>query len=385
MGSSVSRGRLDRDACPKLLPRRTAGLYLFLLFTVLGLLSFSYKHLDNLARVRPGWGLVVFLEEMTGAYSALLLMPLILWFARRFDFRRSDWLRVALAHVAAAAVFSAAHTSLMAVSRKLLFPAFGLGPYDYGIMGFRYPMEFSKDLIIFAVIVGFIHFLDRVRAAQAQQLAVTEFEARLAEARLENLRLQLQPHFLFNTLNTISSVMYEDVRAADDMVTKLSELLRLTLRASASHEIPLAEELRLTQLYLDLMCRRYEDKLRVTYEVDSALRELLVPQLVLQPLVENSLRHGVNGGNAGISISIGARRENGSLILQIADTGVGLGAQTGMEIFAKGFGLANVRDRLAQLYGSRQDFSVENAASGGVLVTLRIPCHAPAANVEAGA
>lgn len=347
---------------------------LFLLFTAIGLLLSSYKYLDDLARAHQGTGFIVFLEEMTGAYSAFVLLPFVLRFARRFDFNNFGWFRIVVAHILAAALFSAAHTSLMAISRRLLFPALGLGDYDYGIMGFRYPMEFSKDLVIFAIIVGFIYFFDRLRDSQAQQLAAADFETKLAEARLENLRLQLQPHFLFNTLNTISAVMYEDVSAADAMIAKLSDLLRLTLSASASHEITLAEELKLTQLYLDLMCGRFEDKLRVTYEVDSDLSDSLVPQLVLQPLVENSLRHGM-GGRAAIAISIGARRDNGSLILQVADTGLGLGAHQPADLFAKGLGLANIRDRLTQLYGSQQGMHVEQGAAGGVQVVLKIPHH----------
>jgi len=123
-------------------------------------------------------------------------------------------------------------------------------------------MEFSNDLIGFTVIVGAYSFYQRLRIAQAQQLASAELQTKLVQAQLENLRLQLQPHFLFNTLNTISSVMYEDVRAADAMITQLSDLLRLTLRASRAHEIPLAEELEITRLYLDLMQKRFENKLR---------------------------------------------------------------------------------------------------------------------------
>jgi len=382
MRNALSSAAPGPTAYPAPLPRRTAWFYLFLLFTVLGLLSSSYKYLDDLARERQGMGLAVFLEEMTGAYSALALLPFIRWFARRYDLARRTWPKNILAHVVGAAVFSAGHTSLMALSRKLLFPVFSLGSYDYGIMTFRYPMEFSKDVIIFAVIVGFLHFLDRLKTSQAQQLAAADFEARLAEARLENLRLQLQPHFLFNTLNTISAVMYENVQAADTMLTKLGDLLRLTLQASASHEILLDEELKLTRLYLDLMCSRYEDKLQVSYEVDSAVRDSLVPQLVLQPLVENSLRHGMKGGNAGMSITVSARRENGSLVLQVADTGVGFGNGDPSGIFAKGLGLANVRDRLAQLYGSQQAFSLEGRAAGGALVTLRIPYHSPVSQTQ---
>jgi LytS/YehU family sensor histidine kinase len=192
---------------------------------------------------------------------------------------------------------------------------------------------------------------------------------------LENLRLQLQPHFLFNTLNTISSVMYEDVPAADAMLTQLSDLLRLTLRTANSHESPLAQELEITRLYLEIMQKRFESNLRVTYSVESALENSLVPQLILQPLVENSLRHGLKDGGAGIDISIAARRENGSLILAVSDTGVGLGAQSTETVMNRGVGLANIRGRLEQLYGADQEFAIANRPAGGTEVVLRVPFH----------
>src|SRR5438445_4632432 len=305
-------------------PRFSWGLF-FLLFTALGFLSFSYRYLDDLARGHVGTFPRRLLEEATGVYSVLLLLPLILRFARVYLFEKKGWLVLVSKHLAGAVAFSAAHTTIMAFSRHFLFPLVGQGPYDYGIMFFRYPMELSSDLISYTVFVTVFYYLERLLIAQAQQLPAAELRTELAQAQLENLRLQLQPHFLFNTLNTISSVMYEDIRAADAMITQLGDLLRLTLQASRTHEIPLAEELEITRLYLDLMQKRFENKLRVTYAVDSSLNESLVPQLILHPLLENSLRHGKKSGTGAMELSIGAHRENGSLILQVSDTGCGLG------------------------------------------------------------
>lgn len=263
----------------------------------------------------------------------------------------------------------------MALSRHYVFPLLGQGPYDYGIMFYRYPMELSNDLISYTVFVVVYYYFERLRIAQAQQLAAAELRTELAQAQLENLRLQLQPHFLFNTLNTISSVMYEDVRAADAMITQLSDLLRLTLQASRTHEIPLAEELQITRLYLDLMQKRFENKLRVSYAIDASLNETLVPQLILQPLLENSLRHGMKSGNAAMELSIAAHRENGNLILQVCDTGCGLSENDPAQLFSRGLGLSNIRDRLTHLYGESQKLSIANRSSGGAEVTLRVPLH----------
>ena len=348
---------------------------LLLVYTAIFVLIFSYHYLDDLSRQRPGTFAVRFLEEFTGVFTVFLLLPLVLRVADFYLFKVKGWARQVAFHLVAAVGFSFLHTSLMALSRWIIAPLVGLGRYDYGIMGFRYPMELSNDLIGYTVIVLVYYFFKRLRIAQAQQLAAAELQAKLAQAQLENLRLQLQPHFLFNTLNTISSVMYEDVPAADAMITQLGELLRLTLRTANSHEIPLVQELEITRLYLQIMQKRFESNLRVTYSVDAALENSLVPQLILQPLVENSLRHGLKDGGAGIDISIGAERLNGSLILKVADTGAGLGTQGAEAAMNRGVGLANIRSRLEQLYGADQEFAIANRPAGGAEVTLRVPFH----------
>jgi two-component system LytT family sensor kinase len=373
MGSEATN---ELNVRPKRLPLALTWTILFLLYSGIAVLMTGYRYLDDLTRQLSGTFPMRALEEGTGVYSVFLLLPFVFLFARKYLFERKGWLRLSLLHLAGAVLFSAAHTTMMALSRQFLAPLIGLGEYDYGIMKYRYPMEFSNDLVGFTVIVGLYSFYQRLRIAQAQQLAAAELQTQLVQAQLENLRLQLQPHFLFNTLNTISSVMYEDLRAADAMITQLSDMLRLTLRASRAHEIPLAEELEITRLYLDLMQKRFENKLRVTYSIDPALNTSLVPQLILQPLLENSLRHGMKSGSTAMDLSIAARRENGSLILQVSDTGCGLGEIDPSMVFGRGLGLSNIRDRLLHLYGDRQQFSISNRPSGGAEVMLRVPLHA---------
>lgn len=352
------------------------------LYTAIFLLLFSYRYLDDLSRERPGTFGIRFLEESTGVYTVLLLLPLVLRVAKYCLYQVKGLARQLGIHVLTAIAYSAGHTTLMAVTRWLIAPLVGLGPYNYGIMRYRYPMEMSNDFIGYTTIVLVYYFYLKLRATQKQELAAAKLQTKLAEAQLENLRLQLQPHFLFNTLNTISSVMYEDVQAADAMVTQLSDLLRLTLRTANSHEIRLSEELQITRLYLKIMQKRFEDKLRVTYAIDAGLENSLVPQLILQPLVENSLRHGLKESSAGIDISIGVKRENGSLILQVMDTGAGLGALDSEAVLNRGLGLANIRGRLEQLYGAGQKFSIANRQCGGAEVTMRFPLHLADSSAE---
>jgi two-component system, LytTR family, sensor kinase len=358
---------------PPRLPRALTWSVVLAAYTAIAILLIGYRYLDDLSRERSGTFGMRVLEEGTGVYTVFFLLPLILRVADAYLFPRKSWAHMIVYHLAAAVVFSAAHTTLMLVTRQIIAPLVGLGTYDYGIMLYRYPMEFSNDLVGFTSIVGLYYFFQRFRLAQAQQLAAAELQTKLAQAQLENLRLQLQPHFLFNTLNTISSLMYEDVRAADAMLTQLSELLRLTLRVSRTHEIPLAEELQITSVYLEVMQKRFENKIRVTYAIAPELNDSLVPQLILQPLLENSLRHGMKPGDAGMDISIAANRDNGSLVLKVTDTGVGLGGVDSTSVFGRGVGLSNIRDRLAQLYGAAQEFHIDNRSAGGAEVTVRVP------------
>jgi two-component system LytT family sensor kinase len=360
---------------PPPLPLAKTWSILFLIYTGIAVLLTGYRYLDDLSRNRPGTLAIRSLEEITGVYTAFLLLPLVFWAADSYLFRakRLNWILIGFWHIVAGVAFSLAHTSLMAITRQIISPLVGLGRYDYGIMFYRYPMELSNDLVGFTSVVCLYYYFRKFRLAQAQQLAAAQLKTKLAEAQLENLRLQLQPHFLFNTLNTISSVMYEDVKAADQMVTQLSDLLRLTLRASRTHEIPLGDELQITRLYLDLMQKRYEEKLRVRYAIDAALNDAFVPQLILQPLLENSLRHGMKASGEVIEISIDAQRDEFGLVLTVSDTGTGFGSSDPNSALGRGLGLANIRDRLAQLYGGGQAFSIANRAGGGAEITLRLP------------
>ncbi len=360
---------------PPRLSRVRVWTVLFLIYTAILVVEFEYRYLDDLSRQHAGTFGRRLLEEATGVYSVFFLLPFVVLFARYYLFECQGWARRIALHLSGAVLFSFLHTTMMALSRRVLAPALGLGEYDYGIMTYRYAMEFSKDLLSYTIIVLAYYAFERYRITEAEKLATAELQTKLAQAQLENLRLQVQPHFLFNTLNTISSVMYEDVRAADAMITQLSDLLRLTLRASRAQEIPLEEELQIARLYLDLMQKRFENKLRISYSIDPALKNSLVPQLILQPLLENSLRHGMAAGGTAMEISITAQRENGSVILQVLDTGCGLGSREPAEMFGRGLGLSNIRDRLAHLYGNSQQFSITNRTGGGAQVTLRVPLH----------
>lgn len=343
------------------MPRRVrSGLTIFGFFTAIGLLLFAYRYLDYAARNRPIPVLVPLIEELTGAWMAALPFPLLVRFARRYSNLRRTW----PLHVVVMTLFSMVHTSLMWLTRTLLFPVFGLGPYDYGIMSLRFPMEFFNDVIVYWVVVSILYLFDhRVRSAQ--------LEGKLATARLQNLRLQLQPHFLFNALNTISSVMYEDPRKADGMISRLSDLLRSTLQDSGAQEVPLENEIHTLELYLDIMRKRFEDKLSVDIRIAPEVERALVPQLLLQPLVENSIRHGMDPRSHAVNVTVTAVRQGDSTRLQVRDSGRGLNGGP----LKKGTGLSNTAERLRELYGTRHRLEFQNCDDGGLLVTIAVPFH----------
>ena len=351
---------------------RVSWLLTFLGFTTFGILNFQYRYLDNLARgVHHTFAIRLF-EEMTGAYVGLVLFPFVIWAIRRARIRRDNWWIMVPLNFLVMCAFSIADTTGMSVVRRALAPLFGLGQYDYGIMLYRYPMELAQHVLLFWFAVGAIYTFDSYREARDRQVASADLEARLAEAQLQNLQLQLQPHFLFNALNTISSVMYDDVRRADTMLAQLSDLLRRTLQTGHSQEIPLEDELALVKSYIAIMEERFGDDLQVEFVVDPHVVHALVPQLILQPLVENAMRHARNPLIPPLVLCIAATQENSELLLRVQDNGPGMAVDVS-DHMVKGIGLSNTEQRLRSLYGTRQQMLLANA--NGLRVTIRLPLH----------
>jgi two-component system LytT family sensor kinase len=348
--------------------------------TLLGLLSFAYYWLDDVVRGNPGSMLPTLVEELTGYWGAVFLVPLGIRRVRRHPPALTPRI---LIHAGVLLALSAASTTWNWGARSLLFPALGLGRYDYGRMPLRYLMELPKGAILYVVIVAFVVLLDRYRAAREGELRVAQLEAGLARAQLQNLSAQLQPHFLFNALNAVSSVMYEDVERADRMVASLSELLRASLRASRDQQIALAEELEVLERYLELMRARFGERLRVEVDVDDGVRGARVPAMLLQPIVENALRHGAPPPPQPARVVVRARRMEGRLTIEVCDNGPGL---RGAAPVGEGVGLTNTADRLRALYGAAQSLEFEDAPSGGLVVRMTMPFResaAPAREEEA--
>lgn len=242
--------------------------------------------------------------------------------------------------------------------------------------------KFHIGVVTYWVLVLLHHTLDYYRRYRQKELRVSRMEAQLAQAQLQALRMQLHPHFLFNTLNAISALMHRDVEAADTMLARLSDFLRLTLETGGEPEVQLKHEIEFLRRYLEIEQTRFPDRLQVRIDVDPEALEAWVPNLILQPLVENAIRHGVAPSRSAGRIEIAAHRSNGTLMLEVRDDGPGL---TGGAPAREGVGLSNTRARLLQMYGPTSRMELANVgAGGGTNVRLTIPYRPAPVGAEAG-
>jgi two-component system, LytTR family, sensor kinase len=224
------------------------------------------------------------------------------------------------------------------------------------------------NLWMYWVIVGIFYGLDYYFGARDARVRAAQLEGQLAKAELEVLRSQLQPHFLFNTLNLVSSLIHTDAASADDMIGDLGSLLRMSLESQAAHEVPLAEEMKAVELYLNIQRLRFQDTLTVEVQIDPKTLEARVPHLILQPLVENAFRHGISKRVGPGLLRIESENGNGMLKVRICDNGPGAKEQ----IADSGIGLSNTRARLERLYGGRAALKVDHSPAG-FSVELQFP------------
>jgi two-component system LytT family sensor kinase len=303
--------------------------------------------------------------ELSSSVVVGVLAVAIYHFERRWPLSGAHWLRRLPLHIPAAIAFSLVHTLGMVGIRRLVYAAAG-SRYDFGdpLLGFAY--ELQKDLITYALIVTVCVAIRAVRARRERELAVIGLERDLSEARLAQLTAQIEPHFVFNTLNAISNRMHEDVDAADRMISAFADLLRAALAESGSAHVRVADDVVWLERYFELMRERFRGQVQTSITLDPAAHDARIPRLMLQPLVENAFAHGLTSGRGRVDVRI--RAEGDSLLCSVDDDGAGL-----KENFTPGVGLANVRHRLDLLYAGRHRFDIASRPAGGTRVEIELP------------
>jgi len=360
----------------------------FLIWTILGLFYFSrgLTHRVLYNDPTPWWHYL--LTWLAGCYIWALLTPWILWLGRRFPVDRDHWARQIALHVVLSAFFSVLQLAL----ESAVSPVLGIFPALMTTVGSAFvyllPRGFHGGVMTYWGVLGvqwgilyYGKYKERTEEALGLELRASELQSQLMRARLSAMKMQLQPHFLFNTLNAIVVLVRQHKgREAEAMLAQLSDLLRCVLDDVEAQEIPLRRELEYLRLYLGIEQVRFRDRLRAEISADPSILDAAVPQLGLQPLVENAIRHGIGRSSSAGRIRISASRVNASLELRIEDDGPGFSAAPASE--ERGIGLTNTRARLQQLYGEGARLSVENAPGGGAIVTVTLPYHVVPATSE---
>jgi two-component system, LytTR family, sensor kinase len=354
--------------------------FLFGLATVLGLFdaSQSYLLLHHFVKrpdgETPMSGSEVLILSLTEWHLWVPMAVVLIWCARRFPFAQHRWLGWLAVMVLLSLVVSVAKIALDVPIQFTL-------RHDWGTIKFESVLDlflifFCARFLIYVLIcwavLGVTGAVDHYRKFRERELKASQLETRLAQAQLQVLKMQLHPHFLFNTLNAISALIHQDVEVADRMLARLGELLRLTLENAGTQEVTLAQELDFIGPYLEIQQSRFGSRLVVRLDIDPEAMDACVPNLILQPLVENAIQHGIAPRPGGGRIEVNARRVEKRLHLEVRDDGPGM-RESRRPGSKHGVGLANTRARLEQMYGSDHTFHLNNHPEGGLLVVLELP------------
>jgi two-component system, LytTR family, sensor kinase len=317
----------------------------------------------------------LFLLNAAYWYVPALLTPMVFRLAHRFRIDGPHWLRALGVHALCACSFSVLHCAAMIATRSMLYEGAGKWPTVAwtSFIQRQFLQNLDWTLMVYSTIVGLSYALAYYRESQARAVKEAQLETRLAEARLRTLEAELHPHFLFNTLHAISTLVHTNPDAADRMISRLSDLLRLTFDRSGAVRVSLQEELEFLQKYLEIEQTRFHDRLTVRFDIEPETLDAEVPRLILQPIVENAIKHGVSPKPGSGLVQIAARRRSDRLWIEISDNGVGLSVGARAQL-RSGVGLTNTRDRLECMYGADHRIEFSEGAKG-LAVRLEIPFH----------
>jgi two-component system LytT family sensor kinase len=295
------------------------------------------------------------------------LAPLVLWLGRRHAIRAADWKRPVVLH---AGVSAGLCTMQVVVEAALGWWRHGL-PFQSALAHY-FIQHFQLYLFTYWALIAAAQFYRMFDESRDRQLRAARLETQLSAARLASLRSQLQPHFLFNTLHAAIGLVHEDPGGAEDILLRLGELLRASLADYHANEIPLRKEMEFIDCYVGIQQRRFGERLRVEHDIDKRALDLAVPSLILQPLVENAILHGIGTHKGDDVIAVNAFRDDGHLVLEVRNGSSAL-ADAPDRLLSRGVGLANTRARLQELYGEEQSMQLLNLEPRGVCIRLALP------------
>ena len=307
--------------------------------------------------------------QAASALGWFVLTPIVLWLGRRFPLKHGSLRNSLTVHLFTGAIIVLLQQSFDALTIPMLgYPTNAAGKTYGEIYREFLLLNFHVNYLIYWMTVTIQNLIGFYRQFRERELRAAQLEGQLAQARLQVLKNQLHPHFLFNTLNAISELIYDNQEAAELMVANLSDLLRLALDKNHVQEVALRQELEFLKKYLEIEQMRFDERLQVKMSIAPDTLDSLVPNMILQPLVENSIKHGLTPLADGGIVEISAEKQNGNLRLRVADSGVGLKGKS----LSEGVGLSNTRARLKQLYGSEHVLKISEKY-GGLQVDLEIP------------
>jgi two-component system, LytTR family, sensor kinase len=341
----------------------------WVLYAVLALLFGVYLGINQIVDLRghmviAAWKPMVW--EISSVVVIFALVPFIVRFEKRFRLDARPRWRAFVPHACAAVVFSALHIAGILALREMAYGIAG-EHYDYGNLPVRAFYELQKDIITYVVILVVIFANREFQVRRTADLRAAELAAELSQARLKHLTAQIEPHFLFNALNAISNRMHENVEAADRMISDLGSLLRAAYDSDSHVLVPLARELEWLRGYASMMTERFRGQLSFELKVAAGLDSVQVPRLLLQPLVENALKHGLAAGHGNLTVDV--FRQGNMLHYTISDDGVGIDDTT----IQPGTGLSNVQRRLELLFPETHTFALAAREPAGTAVSLSFP------------
>ena len=341
----------------------------FLLWSIPGLAALSFYYLNQtLTATAPDWQLAL-ISTLPNWYIWGLMAPAIVKLTRTYPLEEHGWVRV----------LTAVHLPLLVVSllihsgaNLLLFRTTGIHQtMDFGLYKVHFLTRVHANLFTYATIVGLVYAYDYYRKYTAREQQAVLLQVQLAQANLRALKMQVHPHFLFNTLHSIAALVRKsESKLAVNMLGQLGEFLRLALENKGRQEIPLHQELDFLARYLAIEKTRFSDRLEVNIDAPAALQNCYVPNMILQPIVENAIHHGISPSTGKGCIDISVTEVSDQLCLSVTDSGPGV---QDLDKLKKGVGVGNTRDRLENLYGPNHVFSLQNSAKGGLEVRICVP------------